>query len=81
MSELATDYLEGALPWHARLRARLHLFYCHACRHYVDQMRRTVRFLAHGPHKPPPPEVEQGVLDAIAADAGKPVAGSHDDKT
>jgi anti-sigma factor RsiW len=71
MSELATDYLEGALPWHARLKARLHLFLCHACRHYYDQMRQTVRLLAGAPREAPPAEVEQRVLDSVAAAARK----------
>ena len=75
MSELATDYLEGALPWHARLRARLHLLLCHACRRYFDQMRRTVRFLGQAPHSAPPPEVEQRILDAVAAQTQQPSDG------
>ncbi|MEI7713241.1 MAG: hypothetical protein WCI94_17525 [Rhodospirillales bacterium] len=75
MSELATDYLEGALPWHVRLRARLHLMLCHACRRYYDQMRRTVRFLSRAPHNAPPPEVEQRILDAVAAQTQQPNDG------
>ncbi len=67
MSELVTDYLDGALPWSTRQKARLHLLLCHACRQYFDQMRRTVRFLAGAPRQAPPPEVEQDVLDSIAA--------------
>ena len=71
MSELATDYLDGALPWHLRLKARLHLSVCHACRRYYDQMRQTVRFLTRAPHAAPPPEIEQRLLDAVVANARK----------
>ena len=67
MSELVTDYLDGTLPWHARLKARLHLLLCHACRHYYDQMRKTVRLLAGAPHRAPATEVEQRVLDTVKA--------------
>jgi anti-sigma factor RsiW len=67
MSELATDYLDGALPWHARLKARFHLLLCQACRRHFDQLRKTVAFLAGGRKAPLDPAVEQHVLDHIAA--------------
>ena len=66
MSELVTDYMDGALPWGTRLKARLHLFLCRACRHYFDQMRQTVRLLSGAPHEAPPAETEQRVLDSIS---------------
>ena len=46
MAELATAYLEGALPLRARLAAGLHLWLCGACRNYIAQLRRTIRFLS-----------------------------------
>ena len=67
MSELVTDYLDRALPWPLRMKARVHLLMCRACRRYYDQMRRTVRLLAGAPRHAPPAEVEQQVLDSIAA--------------
>jgi anti-sigma factor RsiW len=67
MSELVTDYLDGTLPASVRLKARLHLFLCVACRHYFDQMRQTVRFLTGAPRQAPPASVEQQILDSIAA--------------
>jgi predicted anti-sigma-YlaC factor YlaD len=76
MSELVTDYLDGALPWHARLKARLHLLLCHACRHYYDQMRETVRFLAGAPREAPPTEMEQRLVDSMKAH--DPSLGQHD---
>ena len=76
MSELVTDYLDGALPGFARLRAHLHLFMCHSCRRYYDQMRRTVGLLARAPREAPPPEVEQHLLDALARHDSAP-PGAH----
>ena len=67
MSEIVTDYLDRALPWHMRMKARLHLFLCVACRQYYQQMRRTVRFLATARSTAPTSEVEQQVLDSLAA--------------
>ncbi len=67
MSELVTDYLDRSLPWHLRIRARLHLFLCGACTRYYDQMRRTVRLLGSGPPPVPPADVEDQVLRALAA--------------
>ena len=53
MSELVTDYLERAVPLRTRLDMWWHLFRCEACRHYYDQMRRTVRLLGSRPPRPP----------------------------
>jgi anti-sigma factor RsiW len=41
--ELVTDYLEGALPAHERVRFEAHLGECESCVAYVEQMRTTVR--------------------------------------
>ncbi|GAB4355464.1 MAG: hypothetical protein Kow0073_12630 [Immundisolibacter sp.] len=35
----ASDYLEGALPWHVTLRLRAHVLMCEGCRHMVRQLR------------------------------------------
>jgi anti-sigma factor RsiW len=64
LAELVTPYLEGALPLRARLAARLHLFLCEACRRYVEQMRRTIRFMGSGP-PPPPPENERKIMELL----------------
>jgi anti-sigma factor RsiW len=61
LAELVTPYLEGSLPLRARLAARLHLFLCEACRRYVAQMRRTIRFLRDRP-LPPPSENENKIM-------------------
>jgi len=66
MSELVTDYMEGALSLPRRLAARLHLTQCAACRHYFDQMRRTVQLLRQGGPNGPGPGVEEGLLQAMS---------------
>lgn len=66
MSELVTDYMDGALPWHVRLKARVHLLLCHACRRYFDQMRKTVRLLSGTPRRALRSEVEQRILNAVS---------------
>ncbi len=72
MSELATDYLDGALPWRVRLRARVHLLMCRACSAYYDQMRRVIQLLAGGPREAPPQAVEDRILDALGHGHGGP---------
>ena len=64
MSELVTDYLEQATPLRLRLSMWLHLLQCDACRHYFDQMRRTVRLLGSHPAQPSNPATEDGVISA-----------------
>jgi anti-sigma factor RsiW len=41
--ELATDYLEGALPVHRRLVVERHLAFCSPCVDYLEQMRAVIR--------------------------------------
>ncbi len=66
VSEMVTDYLEGAMRLRARAGVRVHLWQCDACRTYFDQMRKTIQLLAESPAQPPPPETE----DRIAGQAG-----------
>jgi hypothetical protein len=61
MAELVTPYLEGAMGVRSRFAVRLHLLLCEACRHYVDQVRRTIRFLSGGP-PPSPPASESEIM-------------------
>ncbi len=64
MTELATDYLEGALPWRAKLRARWHLALCSLCRAYFVQIGRTRRLLRGRPLAGAAPDVEARLIDA-----------------
>ena len=43
--ELATGYLEDALPLAKRARVERHLALCPACQTYLAQLRQTVRWL------------------------------------
>jgi anti-sigma factor RsiW len=43
--ELATDYLEGALPPEEHARFEQHLVVCDGCEIYLEQMRQTVEML------------------------------------
>jgi anti-sigma factor RsiW len=41
MVELATEYLDGALPVEDRTRFEQHLVFCQACARYLRQLRET----------------------------------------
>lgn len=43
MVELMTEYLEGAMTDPQRDRFEQHLSGCPGCRHYLDQVRTTIR--------------------------------------
>jgi predicted anti-sigma-YlaC factor YlaD len=62
MSELVTDYMEGATSVRLRLTMWLHLLRCDACRHYFDQMRRTIALIGSGQVAPPDQALEDAVL-------------------
>ena len=66
LAERVTGLLEGALPANKILSVRIHLWLCVSCRRYVDQVRRTMRFLADGPPPPPPaPDVEDRIVGSL----------------
>lgn len=65
MSELATDYMEGALPWRARLSAWNHLRICAMCRAYYGQLDRLRRLLAAGNLPGPAAEAEARLLETL----------------
>src|SRR5258708_389158 len=62
MTELATDYLEGALPVRAGLAVRWHLTLCSFCRRHYRQVRATVALLRRLPAAFAPPAVEDQVI-------------------
>jgi len=62
LSEIVTDYLEGAMPLPDRLQFDRHLAVCPECRRYVEQMKQTVEALGELPPEPIPPAVEAALL-------------------
>ncbi len=64
VSELATDYMERALPVRPWLGVRFHLLLCGMCRAYIDQLRKTAALLHGRAMPPPPPEVEANLASA-----------------
>jgi anti-sigma factor RsiW len=63
LSEIVTDYLEGAMPASDRARFDHHLALCPECRRYVEQMRQTVAALGRVPDEPIPAEIEAKLLE------------------
>jgi predicted anti-sigma-YlaC factor YlaD len=70
MSELVTDYLERAVSIRKRLDMWWHLARCEACRHYYDQMRRTIGLLRRIPPTRPDTTTEDGVVAAARRQRG-----------
>lgn len=62
MTELSTDYMEGALPLRRRMQVRVHLALCSFCRRHYDQLRATIGLLGRMPPAPVPPSVEDAVV-------------------
>jgi anti-sigma factor RsiW len=63
LSQIVTDYLEGALPLPERARFDLHLALCPECRRYLEQMEQTVAALGRIPDAPIPAEIEAKLLE------------------
>jgi hypothetical protein len=73
VSELATDYVEGAMQPRERLAMRVHLFLCRMCRNYLDQLAKTRRLLVGRVMDGPSAELESQILAALHG-ARKPPA-------
>jgi anti-sigma factor RsiW len=70
--ELATDYLEGALPTQQRLIVERHLAFCLPCVDYLDQMRATVRVTGALREEDVPEPVMQSLLHAFREFTSEP---------
>lgn len=69
-AELATDYLEGAMPDETLELVEEHLAMCDWCRDYLHQIETTVRAVAAEPATPgaePAPEALDGLVAAFRA--------------
>lgn len=63
MARLMTEYLEGSLPFGKRMRFRMHLFMCNACRNLFKQLKITVQTLQRFPIKSISPEFKENLLE------------------
>ena len=64
VTELSTDYLEGAMSPTGRVAMRWHLMLCRNCRAFLGQVRRT-RDLLGRIRQPLAPEVEERVMEKL----------------
>ena len=62
---LATEYREGALPFSQRLRIRIHLLFCWACRAFLRGLAALPRIARKA--LGPAPEAPPAARDALAA--------------
>jgi anti-sigma factor RsiW len=65
LTELVTDYLEGALVPTERARFEEHLAECGNCELYLEQIRRTIELTGSLPPEAIPPEAEEALLHAF----------------
>ena len=64
-AELATDYLEGAMPEPTLELVEEHLAMCDWCRDYLHQIETTSAALAQAPAAAPPDETLQALVGAF----------------
>jgi predicted anti-sigma-YlaC factor YlaD len=63
--ELVTDYLEGALPPGETALFEEHLRVCDGCRHYLDQMQKTVASVGRIQEENLPAETRERLVAAF----------------
>jgi anti-sigma factor (TIGR02949 family) len=63
MTEVVTNYLDGALPPDEGQQFEHHLSYCAGCSTYVDQMRETISQTGVIPHEETlPPALRERIV-------------------
>lgn len=62
VTERATDYVEGAMPFGQQVSLWMHLAMCKHCRAYLHQYRTTIALMNQLPEEPPPPECRDELL-------------------
>lgn len=62
ITQLVTEYVEGALSLRDRLRFQLHIGMCRHCRAYLRQMKLTAKTLGYLPEPELPPDLEAELL-------------------
>lgn len=65
LTELVTDYLEGALDPAERARFEQHLSECGNCEMYLEQIRATIRLTGSLRPEAISPEAEEALLHAF----------------
>ena len=65
--ELVTEYLEEAMAPSERARLEVHLAGCRPCRHYLDQMRKTINVVGEIPEETVTPEAREDLLEVFRA--------------
>ena len=63
--ELATDYLEEALPAQRKASFEQHMHFCEGCVTYLDQIRTTSRLLRERAAEEKPEGMRPEALDAL----------------
>jgi anti-sigma factor RsiW len=65
--EIATDYLEGAMPAEERARLEAHLRICDGCTVYLDQLRTVIRLSGGLGEESLSPEASAALREAFRA--------------
>jgi predicted anti-sigma-YlaC factor YlaD len=65
--ELVTEYLEETMAPAERTRLETHLAGCRPCRHYLDQMRSTIKVVGQIPDESVTPEAQAELLKVFRA--------------
>ena len=80
-AELATDYLEGAMPEPTLELVEEHLAMCDWCRDYLHQIETTAHAVAAEPEDPsaaPPPDTVHALIGAFRARTGTGEEGGEE---
>ena len=81
--ELMTDYLEGRLDAHERVRFERHMVQCPPCRDYLTQLRTTIRELGRfrklSSETDVPPATRSALLQAFRTYQKPPPRGNGDE--
>ena len=69
LTDLVTDYIDGALDPRRALTFETHAVFCPGCRVFVGQIRETITRLQTLPAEPPPPGERRAIVEAYRSGA------------
>jgi len=65
ITELVTEYLEGAMSFTDRMMFQAHIAMCPSCKNYLRQMELTVESTGEISPEPIPDEVSRELMEAF----------------
>lgn len=81
LSQLASEHIDGKLSFYMKIKFNMHIFMCHHCRNFVNQLRIFINIMHHlKPDSPKDIIIDKQVKDLINISKNMNHDGSGNDR-